>query len=342
MRSNVWKINRIAIILLILALALVLIPTPAYAIINPTPITFGTGTTQMYNVFLNVVETGDWLITAEQYVHYALPPTDYTASEAFLFELLSTDGTTTLASTPLNQYENKPISIYLTATQVTALVLVSGSAYGVRITGNPTVFASPTGNTVTAYLDAGDYIEQAGATDANNPLRDNLILMATNIQTHDGVTTYITTVQGIRYLTALGGSIFLEGIPSLDTMCPILFQYSIETLPGDEPESTGTYAGTLTPLKKWGSVTANGLTSLGLYLGVNQALAGSLMLFVLVSLLAFYVYRRTQSGIAALILCAAMPFIGAYMGLMPMALAFVFTIAVIVLLGYFFFARGAL
>jgi hypothetical protein len=254
-------------------------------------------------------------------------------------------------STSLKAYGDRPISIYLTAAQagVTGLNLTIGTAYGLRLAGNPLVFASPTGNTKTVYLNSGDYISQAGATDANNPLRDNLIAMATNIQTEDILrgfitiaTPYLVTVQGVRYLTILGGGIFLEGIVGLSSICPILFQSALEVLPGDVPESTGTYAGTMTPLKKWGSTTANGLTAIGLYLGINQALAGSVVLFVLVAMLAIFVYKQTESGIAMLLLVAAMPFMGAYLGLMPMALAFIFTIFIVVLVGYFFFSRGAL
>jgi len=43
-----------------------------------------------------------------------------------------------------------------------------------------------------------------------------------------------------------------------------------------------------------------------------------------------------------LLVLAATPFFGAYLGLMPIALAFVFMIMLVTLLGYFFFARGVL
>lgn len=345
------KFRKFFLVVSVAVMGLFFAVSPVYAIGNPTTINFGTGTTMVYNVFYNVLETGDWLITTEGYVYYTVPPTDYTASEAFLFELLNTAGTAVLASTPLNSYGDRPISIYLTATQVgpTGLNLTVGGAYGLRLTGNPLVFASPTGNTKTVYLNSGDYINQAGATDVNNPLRDNLIMMATNIQAEDilrgiitALTPYIVTVQGVRYLTILGGSIFLEGINSLSNICPILFQSALEVLPGDIPESTGTYARTMTPERKWGTITANGLTNLGIFLGINQALAGSVMLFVLVIMLAVYVYKRTQSGIAMLMMVAATPFLGAYLALMPMALAFIFTIFIVVLVGYFFLSRGAL
>lgn len=337
------------IALLVAILVILLMTSPVMAIANPNAIDFGTGTIPLYKVFENVLETGDMLFVAEQYVHYVAEPSDYTASEAFLFEVLDVAGVVTLLSTPLNEYENKPISIYQTASEVVDLGLVSGTAYVLRITGNPIIFGAPAGNTVTAALAASDYVDQLLGVDGGdataNPLRNFLILMAENIEANDSPAAgyeYIEPIQGIRYLTIIGGDIFIQGIPALGTMCPILFQTSLTVMTSDAPESTGTYALTLTPLQKWGATTANGLTQLGNYLGISQALAGSVVLFAIVIAFAVYIYMKTQSGIAALLLVAACPFFGAFMGLMPIALAFIFTIVIIVLMGYFFFSRGAL
>jgi hypothetical protein len=324
-----------------------LISSPVYAIANPDDIEFGTGTTRIYNVFENVLEDGDWLILAEGYVHYVVTPTDYTADEAFVFELTDITGTTTIISVPLNEYEDRPISIYLSASQVTTLGLVSGTAYGLRITGNPAIFASPVGNTIEVFLAASDYVDQNLGADSepptDNELRNLCIQMALNIENNDTpVDSYLEEVQGYWYLTLGGGNIFLNGIPALNTICSVLFQSGTEVMESDSPESTGTYALTLTPGQKWGATVANGLTNLGLYLGINQALAGSVVLFILVIALAMFMYQKTESGITVLLIVSATPFLGAYLGLMPMALAFIFAIIIITLLGYFFFSRGAL
>lgn len=332
-----------AVMLLVLSLS-------ALAIVNPDTIAFYcVGSVPVYKVFYNVLETGDMLFAAEQYVHYIVPPTDYTANEAFLFEVMDVTGVTTIALTPLNQYEAKPISIYWTAAQVTAAGVSVGDALILRITGNPLIFASPTGNTVTVTLAASDYVDQLlgddGGVATENNIRNFLIGMADDLETHDSPpvgSEYLVTVSGVQYLSTIGASIFLEGIPSLDAICPILFQYSIEPMSGDEPESTGAYQSSLSPLAKWGQTASSGLTNLGVYLGINQAMAGTVMLLVLVAGLAIYAYAKTQSGIAVLLLVGVCPFIGAWFGLMPIALAFVFTIVIVVLLGFLFFSRGAL
>ncbi len=330
-------------LLLLLVVLVFLLPVSAYAIVNPDNISFGTGTIPLYKVFENVSETGDMLFMAEGYVDYTVIPTDYTASEAFLFEVLNTTGTVTLVSTSLNQYGDRPISIYQSAAQVAAIPLVSETAYGLRITGNPTIFASPTGNTVTAYLGASDYIDQSGATDEDNPLRDFSMLMAINMEAEDTpVNSYIVNIQGINYLTIEGGELFLEGVPGLGTFCAILFQAALEAMTGDAPTSTGAYAAALNPTLQWGATIGNGLTMMGSYLGINQALAGSIVLFVVVMFFAVYLYKKTESGIGVLLMVAATPFMGAWLGLVPLALAFVFVIFIVILMGYFFFSRGAL
>lgn len=337
---NPSKILRILVLAL---MGLFLVSPSAYAISNPDSIDFGTGTTMTYRVFENVLEDGDWLVAVEGYVYYASEPTDYTAEEAFLFELLNTAGNVTLRSTTLNDFGDRPISIYMDADTVSNLGLVSYTAYGLRLTGNPLIFPSSVNNSKTVYLAAGDYIDQSVATSINNPLRDYLIQMADNIEDYDSPSSaYITTVQGVRYLTLDGGDIFIEGIPNITTMCPTLFQAGLETMPSEPPPSTGAYALTLTPAQKWGATAAQGLTDLGVYLGINQALAGSTVLFVLVIMFAVFAYMKTESGVAVLLMVAATPFMGAYLGLMPMALAFIFVIVIITLLGYFFFSRGAL
>jgi hypothetical protein len=319
----------------------------ALAIANPDNIDFGTGTIPLYKVFENVQEDGDMLFVAEGWVNYAVTPTDYDANESFLFEVLDTTGTTTLLSTSLNDYGDRPISIYQSASQVTALGLVSGTAYGVRITGNPLIFGSPVGNTITAYLTSGDYVDQLlgedGEVATNNPLRNFLIGMAENIEEYDAPTdSYLTTVQGTRYLTIDGGDLFITGLPGISSYCPILFQATYEYVSGDTPESTGAYDTTLTPLAKWGATTANGLTMLGVYLGVSQEYAGLVMLFAFCIAFSVWVYRQTNNKLAVTSLVAVVPFAGAYLGFISIAIAFIVVIILAVLMGYYFFSRGAI
>lgn len=328
--------NYLTRIALVLAVAMLLFMAmggiPVFAISNPTSIDM-----PYYDVFYNVLQTGDWLIVADGFVHYAVAPTDYTANQAFIFELLSVGGTATLASTGLQAWEDRPISIYLTAAQVTALALGVGTAYQIRIVGNPLIFSSQVGNVVTKTLGAGDYVNQTlgadGGVASNNLLRTWCIMVAKAMQINDTpVDAYWINVQGVDYLTTAGADLFTTGIAALTSMCPILFQASSEPMTGDTPTGTGTYQTVLTPQQQWGTTVASGLTNVGVYLGISQALAGSVVLFILAIMLAVFLYKATQSGIAVLLLISTVPFVGAFLGLMPIALAFVFVIFIVVLL----------
>jgi hypothetical protein len=167
--------------------------------------------------------------------------------------------------------------------------------------------------------------------------------IAYNIEVYDTpLVSYLVSIGGVDYLTPSGTDIFLEGVPGLSTMCPVLFQYSANPVDGDQPSSTGDYAATLTPLAKWGAGTASALTMIGLWLGINQALAGATVASILGGLLAIFVYKKLESGMATLMLMASYPFFIAWMGLMPLALAFVIMMLIVILGGWFFFRQGAL
>lgn len=319
---------------------------PVFAMSNPDTITFyATGSTPTYKAFYNVQETGDRLYVAEGVVFYSVAQ-NITAGEAFSFQLLDTNGTAILAQVPLNDYGAKPISIYLSANQVSTLGLTVGEANIIRIIGNPTIFPNGNGNNVTAVLGGGDYVDQLlgnnGGIPTSDPLRNFIILVMQDIQVYDGVTTYLTTVGGYSYLTTTGGNIVIAGIPGSDTFCQIAFQAAVANVAGDTPTSTGAYASSLSPLSQWGSTAASGLTNLGIYLGIGQVLAGSVVFMFLVILLGIWVYVQTQSGLATLLIIGGMPFIGGMLGLVPLGLAFVVAIVLVMLLGFFFFARGAL
>ena len=121
-----------------------ILSVPVFAIIDPTTITFGSGTdANMYQVFQNVAEDGDMLFVVESDIHYADTPTDYTAEQSFMFELLKTDGTTVIQSTPILEFENYVESIYFTDAQVTSFDLTWQDTYSVRLTGNPAIFGTP-------------------------------------------------------------------------------------------------------------------------------------------------------------------------------------------------------
>ena len=186
-RKFLWSVSFGLVLSVILAL-------PVLAISNPDTVSFScTDSNPVYKVFYNVLEADDMMFVAEQFIDYSTTPNE-TASDAFLFEVLNTAGNVTIASTGINQYGAKPVSIYLTATQVTAAGISVNDTLILRLTGNPLLFASPTNNTVTATLGSGDYVDQELGDDdgvaTDNNLRNFLIGVVEDLEVADN-TTYI-------------------------------------------------------------------------------------------------------------------------------------------------------
>jgi hypothetical protein len=342
-RKITTALKRIPAILVLLAIGTMLVASPVFAIAQPDSMSI-----PYAKVYYDVIEAGDMFFVAECRVTYAVEPTDYNADEAFLFEVWNTTATALIASCAINDYGDRPIGIYKTAAEVTALGIAVGDALNYTIDENPIItFGAPMGALSFVTLSASSYVDQDlgndGEVPSANNIRNGMIRIAENMENTDSPTApYIIMVEGYKYLTIAGGNLFLEGMPGLNVVCPILFQSGSEVMEGDTPESTGTYASTLTIQNKWGTTVANGLTQFGVFLGINQELAGSLLLFILGIAFAVFIYQKTESGVVVLLIVATLPFIGAYLGLLSLALAFILVIFIVTLLGYFFFSRGAL
>lgn len=323
-----------------------LFPMPVYAIADPDDIAFGSGTdTNMYQVFQNVAETGDMLFVIESYIHYDSTPTDYTASQAFSFELLDTDGTTVIQTTPILTFENYVESIYFTPAQVTSAGLTWQDTYSVRIAGNPAIFGALVEGTdkVTATLQLSDYITDSPAGTSVDGLRMFVISVATDLQTNDEPTyDYIVSVQGITYLTTTGGNIFLAGIPSLNIFCPSVFQTTTSTIEYTPETSTGAYASSLSYVTKLGPTIGNAVTNFGTWMGMGSTMAGIIILLGIMLVVCGYAYVKTQNPLVPDAIAMALPFFGAMVGLVPLALAFTITIIIALISLYYFFTRGVL
>ncbi len=233
---------------------LLLFASPVLAIGDPDSISFGiTSPYNKYAVYENVIEDGDMLFAALPFIEYASEPTDYTASEAFTFQVLDTVGTTVLYQIPVVGYQDTIIGIYLSAAQVTAGSLVYGSAYYLRLAPNPTLFTPSEGtNQASAQLSGDDWntgtLGYTQTISASNSLRMQMITWALQLEDYDSPTGgYTVYVNGIQYLNTVATQIFINGISGLDQMCPPLFQVSSADINLTIPAysySTGTVSGT--------------------------------------------------------------------------------------------------
>lgn len=171
-------------------------------------------------VFTEYMEAGDMLFCAE-YLNICPPyfPT-YDPAQYFQVQLIDTDHTTVLATSPCRDWGNLPASIYLSADN--AAVLEEGVTYYIRIQGN---FGSQP---------SGEY--QLTAEDWRGKDLDLLdlwcIRTARSMEGYSGgFYTDIDPKKG-DVLNGVGGPLFDRGIPYLYETRPDLFQVSPHTLGG--------------------------------------------------------------------------------------------------------------
>jgi len=180
--------------------------SPAYAISNPDSIDIG----DVY-VFRNVLETGDMLFFVRYDVSYSSQPSE-DAEDMFQMVVYDTDGATPLVMRPLNYYQHNIISIYLSAANNT---LTWGSAYYVRVTGNPGVFDPLVEGTNmrTRVLASGDY--------ASTEDLGGVMITQAELLEADWDITLLTS--GDR-LNTVGSAYFREAVPGLSSMAPEIFE----------------------------------------------------------------------------------------------------------------------
>lgn len=326
---------------------------------NPDAIQFGTGVVPGKKAFYNILEDGDMAFMAEVYVKYNAPPTVFTAGQAFSFLVLNNAGTIVLTSTPLIEYGDRPIGIYFTAANVNSLGLAENTLYKYRVSGNPTIFPTLTEgiNMRTLTLTIGDWADMSLATDTIDVLREFILGrwiikgMVYNINTTDNPTPdYYMTSGGKYYLNASGSpsgqTIFLEGIPGLDRMCPTCFQTSVFPMKVVTPPSTGAGQTPLTVTNKLGSQTAKTMAAITVALGLPNTTAGQTVsgLIVTIALLVALLYWLSKRGFADQRILAVMALfvLGActIFGILPMAGLFVIITVIALITMFYFLAKG--
>lgn len=333
----------ISLFILLIAIVAVIFTCviPVCAATNPTTVQWGSGSpATQYQVFYNVLETGDWLILAESYIITM----DNTASTvAFSFALLNISGNTTLVSTPLWSYGDRPVSLYISADDVATLGLAVGSAYILRLGGNPTIFPSSVNNTIMATLTADDYSNQGTATDDLNPLKVFCINMATHMQLADGVSTYMIYARGEYYLTSTGTSLFLQGVPDLDTMCPNLFQTVVNPINAPDISSNTSYSDNMSIANMFGSTAEMGITNLTAWFGLpNTAGARALLLIGIGAILLFILSKRIPDRSMLLVFGVLFFSFAVWIGIASWMMLVVIAIIVSILFFYYLWSRGVL
>lgn len=216
------KLTRIAVPLLAAILTLAQATPVAAVPAAPDSITLP----KMY-AFRNLVETGDFSLVFESGINYATPPT-ITANQAFIFQLLGTDGTTILGtSTPFN-YHNSGYGLGASAFYFPAATAPTwGATYSIKITGNPAVFTGTIPSGVFVVTEA-TYTASTTQDDNQHELYTAVLTIANDLQSSWGSTYVMTTAGTTRtVLYQDGANYFRSAVPGIQSMSPYLFDTTL-------------------------------------------------------------------------------------------------------------------
>ena len=375
-RKRTMKRKILAIgLIFIVSMVLFALPISAAAI-NPTTINFYNPTYASkpnFEAFYNLSSStiGDVLFVAEGYVYYAIPSNEPTADAglSFNFEVLSPSGQVML-STPLNDYGDRPISIYLTAAQVATLnsqfgiSLINNNAIQFVIAGNPSYFGATTnGANQVMQIVTSNYWYNESLTQSlsynlwSDYLQDFSIVMMTNIQKTDNPTTpYTYMSNGVRYINdsagtsgqQSGSSILLQGVPNLQSFCPAVFKSSASPMTAGAPATTQSIQSGQSVQAMMGSTIARGVDGLRAYLGLQNNAGGRTLAGIIITVVAcgFLVYYLTRKGFVdqRIIFIAVTLVIVSFgwLGVFPISVLFLLAAGVAIYTFYYFWTRGIL
>lgn len=238
---------RIGILLAILAVFL-LTTTPVYA---DTPDPDSPPTVESINAWRNARETGDMLFLIYANIPYATLP-DLPVTQTFIWRLFDTDDTTEFGSTIGYAYNDSGYgynvcSLYFSASEVTALGLVWGTGYKVRLSGNPAAFDTPP---VYNYsLGASDYSALIVTADVQAEIAARILVLATDLDNKWGLSTVyslLTENETATVLSIYGEAFFRGAIYGLQAFAPSVFSVVIRMLDVEDRTWDPDYAGNLT------------------------------------------------------------------------------------------------
>lgn len=245
------KILRIGVLLAV-AVALLLNPIAVYA---DTPDPDSPPSIEATNIYRNLRETGDNLFLIYANIPYASLP-DTPVTETFIWRLIDTDNTTELGSTVGTAYNDdgygfNVYSMYFTAAEVTALGIVWGTSYTIRLSGNPAVFDTPPVYNFT--INAAQYSSLTVTAEVQVELAQRILNIAADLESKWGLTaseSLLTQNETATVLSIFGEAFFRGAINGLQALAPTVFSIVIRAIDLDDRTWTTEYAENVTG--QWG------------------------------------------------------------------------------------------
>jgi len=179
-------------------------------------------------VYEDCLEEGDVGVLVYYLIDYGFLPSE-TATEAYLFIFMDTDGVTQLKAVAPYTFVDSGYGygmawIYFTAAEATTHGLDSADAalYSIRLSGNPTVVSGWTGDPPSVSVGI-DYWQTTGTTGVLVGIR---VLYYADVLELLWVFDLVQTTAEGNKLTALGEEYFVNVILGLRTIAPSIFVYS--------------------------------------------------------------------------------------------------------------------
>jgi len=317
-RGDKVKLFRLIIVLGLLA-ALLLSATPAYAdTLDPD----STPTVDEINIYRNSIESGDMVIIIYANIPYATPP-DTTEPETFIWRLIDTDNTTELASTIGYAYNDdgygyNVYSMYLSASTVSALPIIWGTSYTIRLSGNPAVFdTAPVYNFI---INASNYSSLTTQADVQAGIAARILTLAADLDTKWGLTTYslLTQNETATVLSIYGEAFFRGAIFGLQSMAPAAFSVIIRVLNVEARTWSDNYTTNLT--NQWsGTWIETGQEAGKALFGTTYDLLSIIMLLVMCGWLVVGNLSLTGDHWNGLVDVSVLGIIGARLGMYDLA-----------------------
>lgn len=287
-------------------------------------------------VFSGYLEDDDWIIVTRYTCNDPLYAPYGDPSETWAIQLLNAAGDV-VASDPLMAWGTKPGSIYIKASEATALEW-GDEDYDLRIQslGDPTTYAS------------FDLVASAwyGSIEAAGDLLDNWCIYSAKLMGEedegDDEAYIINVVEYGEVLNVAGGNIFQNGIADLEEVRPYLFYVTIQDI-GEWEEDTGPGAYE-TSLDDWetavGAELEAAFDDTGALVGLDGRYIGGIIVFVSFLVLSGLAVS-TGHFTAGLSLGSVVLICGVLVGLIPMGAMFVAIALLVVLFVKNFWWTGA-
>lgn len=192
-----------------------------------------TPTVESFYAYRNVLETGDFLVIIYENTPYATTPTDYTYSEAFVWQWIHSSNTTEYGQASGYTYQDSGygynvISFYLDADDAPTW----GEAYRFTLYGTPPAFSTIPSYTFT--IGASDYSSLTDTDDVKLAVAETVITIAADLDIRWGRTaaTSLISEEDVGVLLSIYGRTFFRGaIYGLQGLAPSVFDVIVDNIP---------------------------------------------------------------------------------------------------------------